>query len=229
MEDRRSSRVVANALHRAIDEAFPHKRSREYSGLLMLSGGLDSVALLVNILMETRQTLHAHHVEIQNFENRVQAENDAIRNILDHCRRNFREFTYTSSKSEFHLGLGGGLDITLVMFTAARVHMALGQVIDVVYTGDLRPSRSTVLESTAVFDACYTNRRFKPKWLRPLAKLKKIDIYESLPRELADMTWSCRKPVFTGKDYTACGTCHACKSRAEVSRALDERRTKTAG
>ena len=89
MRDEKKS-VVANALHKAIDKAFPSRGTRMHSGLLMLSGGLDSVALLVNLLEETDQKLHVHHIEIQNFENRLRAENDALERVLTYCREHYR-------------------------------------------------------------------------------------------------------------------------------------------
>ena len=115
----------------------------------MFSGGLDSVALLANLLQETEQSLHAHHIEIQNYENRARAENDAVRRTLAYFNGHYRDFSYSSSKSEF-----------------------------------------------------------------PLAHLKKRDIYESIPRELADLAWSCRKPVHTAAGYEPCGRCHTCRSLA---------------
>jgi hypothetical protein len=52
---------------------------------------------------------------------------------------------------------------------------------------------------------------------------KKLDIYESIPEDLADMAWSCRKPVLAKKIYRPCGTCFACKSMQAVRRMRDER------
>jgi hypothetical protein len=209
-------RVVADGLFRTLDRAFPQGSRRVYSGLVMFSGGLDSVALLANLLQETDQTLHAHHIEIENYENRARAENDAVRRTLAYFRQHYREFSYSSSKSEFPLGRGGGFDLTLVLFTAARVHTALGRVVDIVYTGHIAPTQAEVLEGSAVFNACYINKRFKPKWLRPLAHLQKRDIYESIPRELADLAWSCRRPVYSCEGYKPCGRCHTCRSLAGI-------------
>lgn len=219
--DRTPSNAVANGLQQEIVRAFPGQKLRAHSALLMLSGGLDSVALLVNILQETNQTLHAHHIEIQNFENRRQAENDALHRILAYCREHYRPFSFTTSVSEFPLGLGGGYDLTLALFTAARVHTALARVVDIVYTGHVAPSEAEILEGAAVFNACYISKRFKPLWLRPLAHLKKADVYRSIPRELAEMTWSCRKPVNDDKAYKPCGNCHACRSLAQVASLLE--------
>ena len=212
-----NNRIVTNALRKTLNRAFPSRSGRVYSGLLMFSGGLDSVALLANLLQETEQSLHVHHIEIQNYENRAQAENDAVRETLAYFREHYRTFSYSSSKSEFPLGRGGGFDLTLVLFTAARVHTALGRVVDIVYTGHIAPTQAEILEGSAVFNACYINKRFKPKWLRPLAYLRKRDIYGSIPRELADLAWSCRRPVYTDEGYDPCGRCHTCRSLAGLS------------
>ncbi len=217
------SRAVANALKREVRKALPCTKQRRHSALLMLSGGLDSVALLANVLAETDQRLHVHHIEIQNFEDRRDVENQALEGVLAYLRKHHRPFSYSTSKSEFPLGKGGGFDLTLVLFMAARVHTALATVVDLVYTGHIAPNRPEILEGSAVFNACYINKRFKPVWLWPLARLKKIEIYESIPQELADLTWSCRKPVREGDAFRPCGMCHACRSRDEVSRLLAAR------
>jgi 7-cyano-7-deazaguanine synthase in queuosine biosynthesis len=189
----------------------------------MLSGGLDSVALLANLLQQTDQRLHVHHIKLQNYENRSEIENRAIDRILAYSREHYRPFSYSTSGSDFPLGKGGGYDLTLVLFTAARVHTALGRTVDIVWTGHISPTRAEIIEGSAVFNACHINKRFKPMWLWPLAHLKKIDIYDSIPRELADLTWSCRRPVAEAERYTPCGQCHACRSRAEVGRILAQR------
>jgi 7-cyano-7-deazaguanine synthase in queuosine biosynthesis len=182
----------------------------------MLSGGLDSVALLANVLQETDQRVHAHHIELRNFENRWQAEQEALDKVLAYCREHNRAFSYTSSTLDFPVGRGGGFDLTLVLFTAARVHTALGCVVDIVYTGHIAPTRAEIVEGSAVFNGCYINKRFKPLWLWPLAHLRKREVYASIPPELAEMTWSCRRPVHEEGGYRPCGACHACRSRAEV-------------
>ncbi|MFX0139568.1 MAG: 7-cyano-7-deazaguanine synthase [Candidatus Hodarchaeota archaeon] len=75
-----------------------------------------------------------------------------------------------------------------------------------------------IIVETAVYNACYINRQHKPVLLRPLIFLKKIDVYESIPKELAEMTWSCRRPIYKGNTYEICGKCHACKSREEIKK-----------
>ena len=212
--------AVANAIKREVRRALPGSGSRKYSALLMLSGGLDSVALLANVLDVTGQQLHVHHIEIQNYEDRRDVENQAVDRVLAYLRQHQRPFSYSTSRSAFPLGKGGGFDLTLVLFTAARVHTALGRVVDIVYTGHIAPNRPEITEGMAVYNACYINKRFKPVWLWPLARLKKLEIYQSIPAELAEMTWSCRRPVRDGVSFQPCGQCHACHSRQEVDRLL---------
>jgi hypothetical protein len=212
-----SNRSVANAIKGEVRRALPGSGPRRHSALLMLSGGLDSVALLANVLTETDQRLHVHHIEIQNYENRLEVENEAVAAVLAYFREHYRAFSYSTSRSEFPLGKGGGFDLTLVLFTAARVHTALGSIVDVVYTGHIAPTRAEIVEGSAVFNACYINKRFKPVWLWPLARMRKTDIYESIPGQLAELTWSCRTPVQVAGGYQPCGECHACRSRAEVA------------
>ncbi|MFX0139569.1 MAG: hypothetical protein ACFFDN_38360 [Candidatus Hodarchaeota archaeon] len=127
------NRVVANTLHNTLERVFGAENWRELSGLLIFSGGLDSTALLVNILEETNQRLHVHHIEIQNFENRAQVENDAVKKILVYCKQHYHEFSYSTSKFEFDCI--GGLDSSLALFMASRVHLVLKYYIDIIYLG----------------------------------------------------------------------------------------------
>lgn len=184
--------------------------------IVMYSGGLDSVALLANILQHTNQKVHVHHIDIANFENRTQAERDACRETVVWLRRNYRDFEYSTSSNTFNIGKGGGLDLTLSMFVAGRLTIALGNIHNIVYTGHIDPAQWEITEGAAVFNALFMDRIGKPEWLRPLARMSKQDIYNSIPAELAELTWSCRRPVYENDKYIACGTCHTCKSLKDI-------------
>ncbi len=218
-----ANRAVATALHKSLKKARTREGRDSTRSIVMLSGGLDSVVVLFNVLAETRQRVHAHHIEIDNYEGRARAETLALKKIIAYCRKNIRDFEYTTSRSEFHLGLGGGTDLTLAMFEAARVTKALGGAIDIVYTGHVTSTFWEMSEGAAVFNAAFINRKFKPEWLRPLGRVageyrqRKINIYESIPHKLADMTWSCREPVSRGRGFVICGKCRACKTRQKLA------------
>lgn len=49
----------------------------------MYSGGLDSVALLANVLAETNHHVHVHHIELSNREGRAEVENQAVATTLE--------------------------------------------------------------------------------------------------------------------------------------------------
>jgi len=214
--------AVAAGIHKALKDGYsPTDPAREVGSLLMYSGGLDSTALLANLLTATRHKLHVHHIEINNLENRAEAENNAIRLIMDYCRENYRPFTYSTSKHEFNLGIGGGLDMSLALFTAGRVYNACGGGLDTVWTGHISPSTWEIVEGAAVMHANFINKRRVPEWLRPLARMKKKDIYESIPEELAQMCWSCRTPVYEDGAYHPCGKCHTCQTIAKAGGKID--------
>jgi 7-cyano-7-deazaguanine synthase in queuosine biosynthesis len=41
----------------------------------------------------------------------------------------------------------------------------------------------------------------------------KRELAASLPPELVELTWSCRRPVRRGGDWVPCGACKACLAR----------------
>lgn len=223
------NRNVANALKKSLEIARTPQSRNNVKTIVMLSGGLDSVALLATVLAETNHHVHAHHIEIRNFENRAEIENRVTPTIVEYCRELYRDFEYSSSVNEFNVGMGGGTDLQLALFVAGRLAISLGGNIDIVYTGHIFSPYSDLSEGSAIFNAVFLHRKFKPEWLWPLSKLtapasqSKADIYESIPKELADMTWSCRKPVATGDGFEPCGTCHACKTRQKMAANLATR------
>jgi 7-cyano-7-deazaguanine synthase in queuosine biosynthesis len=207
--------TVKDALLKKI--AKTHPPQRKLKTLLMLSGGLDSVVLLATFLAHTDHEIHAHHIEIRNTENRADIENQTLERVFPYLKEHYRPFTYSTSKYELMLGLGGGLDMTLATFMAARVNGATGASQDFIITGHVNASVAEYNEASAVFTACYTNHRNKPLWLVPLARLRKFDIYNAIPPALADLTWSCRRPLFDGTNHTPCQKCHACETRRDLS------------
>lgn len=212
---------VANALKASLQSART-KRNLNVRSLIMFSGGLDSVALLANVLKETSHHVHVHHIEIVNKEGRDTAEEIAVQKTLDYIREHYRSFDYSSSRSEFMLGLGGGTDLQLALFTAGRVVTALQGNIDYVFTGHIQPPFWELSEGAAVFNAVFIHRRQKPEWLWPFSKInagfatRKAHIYASIPEELVELTWSCRTPISGAGIHTPCGKCHACKGRATL-------------
>jgi hypothetical protein len=68
----------------------------------MLSGGVDSVAVLKQLLEETDDKVYAHHIHFKNNEGRnnikrYKAEAKALKKIVPYMKRNFRDFHYSES------------------------------------------------------------------------------------------------------------------------------------
>ena len=218
-----SSAAVGRAIAAAVNEA-PSRRN-ENVVLLMFSGGLDSSALLANLLEHTDDRVHAHHVALHNPHGRGDAEQVATDAVVAWCREHHRHFEFSQSVHRFMLPAGGGWDTTLFLFAAARVCTALGGLVNLVATGHIRPAYRHLLEAEAVFHACMTNKRRRPTWIRPFTHLPgtmgeaKAVVEASIPAELAALTWWCRRPVVSGDGWAVCGECHACRNMAAAGAA----------
>tara|TARA_R100000951_G_C2568498_1_gene157974 strand:- start:10 stop:705 length:696 start_codon:yes stop_codon:yes gene_type:complete len=214
------NRVVATALKKVLRSARSRKLKRRINTVVMYSGGLDSVAMLASVLQETDHKVHVHHIQIVNFEKRDNAEYEAVKKTLDYMRENYRDFDYSTSKSEFLMGKGGGTDLQLQMFIAGRLHSVLGGLVDNVLTGNQFTSFRMLSEGAILFNAMFQRTSRRPEWLRPLYGIEKIDVYAAIPPELAKLSWSCRKPVIEEKAEgivsTPCGKCHACQAWATL-------------
>ena len=74
---------------------------RKKSSVLMFSGGVDSVAGLKYVLVETDDLLYVHHIHIKSNEGmefeRYKKESEAVRKIVPYMKKTFRNFNYTES------------------------------------------------------------------------------------------------------------------------------------
>lgn len=195
---------------------------QRHPALVMYSGGLDSFAVLYALLSATNLSVHAHHVEIVNFEGRAQAETEAIAAqrawLAEHCR----PFEYSTSRHEFRADRTSGTDTQVTMFTAGRVYNWLEGRLWTIWTGHIRPPEWEMTEGAALLHSMFINRAMRPYWVRPLKRLDKPQILGSVPPETVEMLWSCRTPVNTGSLVQPCGSCRTCLERAEASRLLHD-------
>ena len=226
----------------AISKSFakvPLPKKRPVRVALMFSGGLDSVSLLANLLATTDHDVHAHHIVLDNGEQRAGAESRAVIESFAWCREHLRPFEDSESGHIFPPGGGGGgWDTTLTMFTAARLTRSLPKwPVDVIVTGHIRSGFRELSEGQAVFSAALQSRRRRPpEWIRPLAWLtatrqpvRKADIAASIPPELVERSWWCRRPVEEDGDWHRCEKCHACKAMVGAAEVLAEREAAAEG
>ena len=187
----------------------------------MLSGGVDSVAVLKQLLEETDEDIYAHHIHIKNNEGRnntkrYKAEAKALRKIVPYMKRNFRDFNYTESTIDtrqiYKLREG------YLLWDATNFYMIGGMLTNItnsssMYTGDMHPplSRkgSAYLEQydklDLIFDGSSVSHEAELK--RPFwNKYNKRENIEYLGKELMDMVWYCRHPINKNGKLLSCNT-----------------------
>ena len=193
--------------------------------LAMFSGGLDSTAMLVQLLEETKDELRVHHVRMANKERRADAEQAAVERIVAWCRGRYRPFRYSESALDF-TGLEAiPIDYLCIAFVACQVAIDTPGCNRIAVAA---LARDTDIENRSarqrrVFETlyeCYRARKLgepEVQWIYPVYHATKADLAARLPRELVDLTWSCRRPVRESNGaFRPCGTCKACLARQGV-------------
>ena len=185
--------------------------------LIMWSGGLDSSYMLYKYLTETDYPIHAHHIILQNrAEFRWHQEQVAVNNIRDWLKKNCRKFDYSESS---YYNRFVGRDIALVLFVASQICYGLCWAgideIEVLAGWIVEDNkRAPIKRQSGVFYEGANNIIGTKLTLGyPIKDMTKQDIINKIPKELTDLTWSCRRPIFRGGKAMPCGKCHACKER----------------
>jgi 7-cyano-7-deazaguanine synthase in queuosine biosynthesis len=184
--------------------------------LLMLSGGLDSTYTLWHYLTKTDCAVHAHHISLRAEKQspwRWRAEDLAVSRIIKWCRENIRHFDYSES---IYQNKYAGWDIDLVMFVASQVGMALAPKHVAVATGKCREDFEPDAPDTpanAIYKTAISkwgaNMQYETE--KPAQHLTKADMIMEMPRELFELTWSCRVPQGKEGAYEPCGECRTCR------------------
>jgi len=190
--------------------------------LVMFSGGLDSTAMLMQLLTQTDGELRVHHVHMVNLEGRAEAERVAVERIVEACRRRYRPFRYSESALDFSGLEAIPIDWMAIAYVACQVAIDTPRC-DRIAVGVLATDTDIVnrcARQRRVFKAMYEGCRARKlgesrvEWVYPVFGTPKAALAALLPSELLDLTWSCRTPVRTTTGFLACGTCKACKVRA---------------
>lgn len=190
----------------------------------MFSGGLDSTAMLVKLLTESEDELRVHHIRLANREAREGAEQRAVDSIVAWCRDRYRPFRYSESGLDFRGLEAIPIDYLCIAFVACQVAIDTPRCNRVAVAS---LARDTDIENRAarqrrVFDALYECYRYRKlgepqvEWIYPVYHASKPALAASLPHELVELTWSCRRPVPDAGGWRACGACKACLARAGV-------------
>lgn len=200
--------------------------------LCMYSGGIDSLGALYKLLTDpayTAFTIHVHHMNLQNVENRMQAEHQAVQRTLVYLRKNNdKPFFYTECSHDYSFMRPAyfTFDTYWYGFMAANIITA-DPSIRYVATGRTKSDREGPAAQANRFNAdrgleifhatLPLKHRFERDYIYPVAHLTKKEVWQMLPPELRKMAWSCRQPVIKGKTFVPCGRCAACKSLQKIT------------
>ena len=189
--------------------------------LLNFTGGLDSTYCLYDHLTKPDHSkLLVHHCRIVNKENRAKYEDRAIADVLTWMRNNVsKNFEYV--ETEFHHPFSGYLpfDAQIVAFMTGVI-LRQPEYSGLKYTiGPLIRDETERLgrrlnrrwENEKLIRQCLSRKNLVV--LRPAEHMKKTELWDALPRELARLTFSCRKPDKIVAN-NRCGECHTCKQLA---------------
>jgi 7-cyano-7-deazaguanine synthase in queuosine biosynthesis len=195
--------------------------------LIMFSGGLDSTYLAWKFLTENKK-LHLHHISLRN-ESKFpwELQDEACQKIVSFFKKQGFEFEYSASVFEFFGFRGVGLDVDVQLLFAQKVAQNFRHSEVTVYIGlnchDMIrspiPDRK-LPQIQNIWKALIENTRYGDHINKTLNfpliddNTTKPEMIRNMPKNLYDLTWSCRKPI----DNKPCGSCHSCREKIEATK-----------
>lgn len=182
---------------------------------MLFSGGLDSTGVLYK-LINSKEELLVHHLYLSNKENRAEAEAVAVKNIVEYMKK-IRNFTYTESYHEYPSYNGSFMwDSDLYNFVAGTICLCIKEIKQVAIGRtksdigiEVRADRGTKMLNLFAPDV---------KKIYPVGDMTKKEIYDMLPVELRDLTWSCRTPIYKENNIEKCGRCKTCLEITSINK-----------
>lgn len=192
--------------------------------LLMFSGGLDSTGALWELLKNKESKIHLHHLYLLNKEKRAEAEQKAVRNILSYISQpdqikyseSYHEYPYYSylslvTPTKIAADQNFMFDSDIYNFIAGTICLSLRKIKTVAIGRTKSDSSSDINERAIRGNKLLEIFAPTVKKSYPVGHLTKGEVYNMLPRELRDMTWSCRTPINIEENtFKECGKCKTC-------------------
>lgn len=183
--------------------------------LIMLSGGLDSTAMtwsLLNDIGYSDWNFHIHHMNLINLEDRHRAESLAVDNIVQWLRNQGYKFDYTSSSLQApKLRSGFMRDADASNFISGYICSMTPRIKKIAIGMQAQDADASVqtriIRGNKILNA-FTDGKVEK--IYPVINKTKIELFESLPQELRELFWSCRRPRYDDI-ITACGRCATCQ------------------
>lgn len=191
-----------------------------HTRIVLFSGGMDSTYLAWRLLSDGYEGVHLHHVSIvTSVDNRWIKELESTNNIIKYFNSKNFQFTYSNSRSEFlnQERIGFDSDALLLYaqklsqnFYSKQIDVLLGWTPYDIQRPDIAERSERNVTGNiwkALVESCGNREYINKKLQFPLIEwgITKDIIIKELPKELLDLTWSCRRNI-----DTPCGNCHAC-------------------
>jgi hypothetical protein len=187
--------------------------------LLMFSGGLDSTYVLFKLLRDTDDVVVVHHIHLLTNLGRHVPEASSCLKIVDYCRKNIRPFSYSESAIDHRGHRCHGYDLIAAGFEAGMVassfYAATHKYVDRWTLGVAKDDPMPAARIKHAQNCCSFNCQHRPAprlFLFPAVGPR--EEIEYLPRDLFDLTWSCRQPTGIPHDIRPCGKCVPCRRLA---------------
>lgn len=187
--------------------------------LVMFSGGIDSAGALYRGLTEYKDLkVYAHHINLINSENRDKAEKASCDKIVSTLRKVGFKFEYSESTINLDLPVW---DAYIVWFTAGLI-VQTHLDINYVTTGRNKTDRGPMSKPKPremlkrLFETTYRHGKRRENLpcenLPVIAHMTKREVWDCMPKEIQDLTWSCRYPVYKDGfafncEHMRCDTC----------------------
>lgn len=208
----------------------------ETTTVIMLSGGIESTACLYKTLVNTNNKVVVHHIDLLcGISKRPYIEKQACKKIVDWVRKNVRDVEYTESTFSFNYDKFMGWDYITSMYIGAlvaknyftkdnEVELCCGYSrTDNETLSPWRISNANIISLICSLSDPTCKKQYIPKIIQPVIDLTKKEIIKFMPKELFDMTWSCRLPLYeiisdNEKKYYSCDECGVCKYLLSINR-----------
>lgn len=184
--------------------------------LLNFSGGIDSTYCLYTYLKNNpKNKLLVHFIELNTPQGRLEYEKKAVYNILNYLKlHSYTNFKFVTTKLDYGTLNYRVLDMYPISFFTGVVIRKFKDIKYVIqplcltelnWLNSSNPNR--YLEMSADREAIVnTVGKRKMEYLFPIIKMTKHEVIKSLPKDLYQLVWYCRKPL-GGKP---CRDCHTC-------------------
>jgi len=187
----------------------------------MLSGGIDSTAALWHALNRPDEygQIHVHHIHIQNAESRWEAEAAAVNSILEYMKKH-SPTSFTSSQSTINtpnFGPNFLFDTELLNFMTGYMTSRDPHISKVIIGGTATDfamqANEAIARGKAIHNGFHPEEKDHSARVKhyPHSHLTKAEVYKTLPKGLALMTWSCRTPNYVNGKPVECGRCKTCR------------------